>query len=383
MKITFFERTKGACDIYRATQPLTLIKERGLHDVKVISPSEFAVAMRLDDAGILGRILAADVIVLPRLWGRGCFPDLKELNPRAKIVLEYDDDLFNVSPFNPAYAEHGVENVEISLQGERIKLWEDGQNINLAANKKSQGETMDAMGQADLITTTTEILAERLRNFNPNVAVLPNCVDLNMWKRLPLQPRAGLRMGWFGGHSHYEDWTLLAPVLPRIMAQFPDLTLVLFGAKFDGTLKGIPKERIEYHKWEEFAAYPYKAAILDLDLALIPLRDNAFNSCKSAIKFVEFGALKVPSVVSFVSPYKEIATEHNAMWIEDNSPDAWVKGIRCMLEDPLLRTKTGLEAHQTVRNHFDIAQNYKLWAKAYEEVLRGSPSRSDGVIAHI
>ena len=39
--------------------------------------------------------------------------------------------------------------------------------------------------EADLITTTTEVLARKFRELNPRVEVLPNCLDLNLWKKLP------------------------------------------------------------------------------------------------------------------------------------------------------------------------------------------------------
>lgn len=378
MKITYFQRTIGACDFYRAIQPLTWVgMQMPQHRVKAITSGELAVAIDNDDSAILRRILEADVIVLPRLWGRHVFDSARSLNPRAKIVLEYDDNLFDVSPFNPSYKDHGVEDVEIVHEGQKIKMWEGGKNIDLVTNRKNYAETLDMLKEADLVTTTGKVLADKFRMWNPNVAILPNCVDLRKWQKLPLHPHRGLRMGWFGGHSHYEDWTLLTDVLPTVMERFPDVTLVIMGHVFEGTLKKIPKDRIEFHPWEETPAYPYKAAILDLDLAIIPLRETAFNECKSTIKLVEMGALKVPAVISYVNPYKEIATEHNGMWIEDNSPSAWITGITKMLEDPLLRSMTGLEARRTVEAGFDIAKKYRLWADAYEGVLNGRTDSPD------
>jgi glycosyltransferase involved in cell wall biosynthesis len=374
MKISYIIRTDGACDFYRVEQPMNYAKKLfPEHQFAKISEAQIKVAVENDDNKTLERLMSADIVILPRLWGISPLRCIRELNPKAKIVLEYDDNLFEVSPMSPHYVDHGVEEVDIVLPGDKAPkpLWKNLMNIDIPKNILRRDETIQAMGEADLITTTTPILAGILGQHNKNVAVLPNLIDRSLWQKLPLRPHRGFRMGWFGGSSHYEDWLLLQEVLPRLMAENPDITLVLMGTKFDGTLKGIPKERIEFHGWVPTAAYPYKAAILDLDLALIPLQDTAFNASKSAIKFLEMSSLAVPSVVSFVSPYKELATEDNAMWIEDNSPEAWYKGISEMVHNPLLRSKTALEAELMIRRDHDIQKKAHLWIRAYENLLKG------------
>lgn len=373
MKVVYFPRTNGACDWYRVQSPLRVAAEntKGLHHFKEMASYELSSAIERDDSDRLLKVLTADVLVVPRLWGYEAFQKIKAVNSKAKIVLEYDDDMFNVSPFSPHYADHGLEEVSIKQGTQILHLWEDGKNIHLANNHKMSDGTRQAMREADLLTCTGEDLATRLREENPNVAILPNCVDLDVWKPLPLRPRAGLRFGWFGGSSHYEDWLVMAECLPEFMRRHPEVTLVLMGMKFDGTLKGIPKDRIEFHPWVETAAYPYKAAILDLDAAVIPLRHTPFNKCKSPIKWVEMAALSIPSVVSNVPPYSHVATEGNGIWIENNDPGAWLEGLSLMATDTALRKRMGYEAYHTVRKNFDISKKWPLWIQAYEGVLNG------------
>jgi glycosyltransferase involved in cell wall biosynthesis len=155
------------------------------------------------------------------------------------------------------------------------------------------------------------------------------------------------------------------------MKKYPELKLVLMGSMFKGTLKGIDEDRIEFHEWVKTPAYPYKAAILDLDFAIIPLEDNIFNRCKSNIKWVEMGALSIPSVTSYISPYREYATENNGIYIEDNDPKAWIEGISAMVEGAKLRETMGIEARKTVEDHFDINKKYILWEEAYKKLTLG------------
>lgn len=376
MKITYLPRTIGACDLYRVTQPLQWVgRHMKEHQIHELNSNALRAAVENDDAKTLMKLLSSDVVVVPRLWGYKAFQDLKDLVPKAKIVLEYDDNLFNVSPLSPHYEDHGVEEVTMSLPGGgTAKVWQDGVNFNLSKNRKHYDETIRAMEEADLITTTTEILAGAFREYNKNVVALPNCVDLSLWRRLPLRPRLGdIRMGWFGGSSHYEDWTLLEEVLPAVMRKYPQLKLVIMGQIFQGTIKNLPADRVEHHHWVPTDAYPYKAAILDLDFGIIPLRNTTFNICKSPIKWCELGALQVPTVASYVSPYKEVATEENGVWVE-NDPAAWIEGISLMVEDQSQRLDMAAEAYKTVCKDFAISKKYQMWPQAYEGVLNGKPN---------
>lgn len=371
MNILYFDRTGGACDYYRATLPLTTLgKQDNSFKVQSMTKTDILNALENDNHSKAMALLDADVILMPRLADSKFFDQMRDLNPKAKIVIDYDDNLFCISPMSPHYAEHGTEEVRMEFpNGEKIDVWVDGKNIDIEKNIKSMENIKYVINNADLITVTTDILADAYKDMAKKVSVLPNCIDSMLWYKPPLLPREDIRMGWFGGHSHYEDWTLLTPVLHKVMKKYPQIKLVIMGSKFGGTMKDIPEERIEFHGWVPTEAYPYKSALLDLDFAIIPLRDNQFNRCKSNIKWTEMGSLKVPAVTSYVSPYAEHATDGNGVWIEDNDVDAWEKGISMMVEDSDTRKKIGNSAFNTVMEKFEIHGQAHLWGKAYKGVI--------------
>lgn len=371
MKIFYFDRTGGACDYYRATLPLTTLgKIDKEFQVTSMTKTDILNAIENDNHTKAFGLLDADVIVLPRLSDVKFFDQMKDLNPRAKIVLEYDDNLFSVSPFSPHYVDHGIEEITMEFpDGKKLDVWVDGKNIDIEKNKKSLEGIKNVMRRADLVTVTTDILAKEYSPYAKSVKALPNCIDGSIWKRLPFVQRSDIRMGWFGGHSHYEDWTILTPILSGIMNKYQNLKLVIMGSKFGGTMKNIDEDRIEFHQWVSTDAYPYKSAILDLDFAIIPLRDNKFNRCKSNIKWVEMGSLKIPSVTSLVSPYSEHATEDNGVWIEGNDPKAWEAGISLIIENAMLRRSVGESAYKTVMEKFEITGQAHLWGEAYKGVI--------------
>ena len=362
MKVTAFIGNETACDYYRVQLPLRTLSKNGDVSLAVLDnkakPNEIEAALQ------------ADIFVARGVAEANMLENLKRIQKDGKkIVLDYDDNLLKVSPLSEHYREHGTENVKITMPDGKDKvIWEDGVNIDLKRNKESLEVFKEALFMADAVSVPTDILADAYKDYTRKTIVVPNCIDTKIWQPLPLKETDEIRLYWSGGHSHYEDWFLLKDIMPDIIKDYPQVKLVLMGTKFDGTLKGIPEDRIEHHQWVPTPAYPYKTMILNPSIAVIPLVENDFNKCKSAIKWIEMASLGVPSVTSHVSPYKEIATEENGVFVE-NSYGAWNKGIRMLLDDRILRAKIGGEAQRTVYDKFDINKEYKRWENAYERLV--------------
>lgn len=362
MNLTAFIGNDGACEYYRIHSPLDTLHKRD--DVPLAYIDKGTTMDEIEIA------LTSDVFIARGVAEQGMLEMFKRLQREGKkIIIDYDDDLFNVSPLSQHYKQHGTENASIMMpSGEEKVVWEDGVNIDIKQNKQALEVVKEALYIADAVSVTTDILAKSYENYTRNTIVLPNYIDTKIWQPLDFKETDEIRLYWSGGYSHYEDWYQLVDVLPDIMRDYPNVKLVLMGAKYDGTLKGIPEDRIEHHEWVKSPAYPYKSAILNPTIAIIPLVDNVFNRCKSPLKWIEMAALGVPSVASNVSPYTEIATEENGVFVENNY-GAWDRGIRMLLDDKILRAKIGAEAQRTAYKDFDINKEYKRWGKAYERLV--------------
>lgn len=369
LKVLYFLRDDGGCGLYRASQPLETARMHGAMDVHCVKKGD-------READIAPKIAWAEVCLIPRVSSGPFFTNMAKFKEMGKrIVVDWDDDIFNVSPLSPHYFDFGTKDYSHKIPGGSLDVWKTGVNeFNPQANEARLEKAKEAMRGSDMVTCTTETLAKIFRKYSGNVKALPNHIDTQLWKKLPLKPHQGIRMGWFGGHSHYEDWCLMSEVLPAFMKANPDVTLVLMGARFDGTLKEIDPKRIEFHPWIHTQAYPYKAAVLDLDFAVVPLVDNDFNNCKSHIKWIEFAALEVPAVTSWVDPYDKLPTDtDNGIFVEANSAKGWWEGMNQLAQDKALREKMGKEARATVENNFDINKTYPLWVQVYEEFAKCPP----------
>jgi len=363
MKISYWLRDDGACGYYRITLPL----HTSMKNDKDLSLCELTQGCSQDT---IHNSFTGDITIVARLAENKIVEFYREMQKEGmKFVLDFDDDMFNVSPMSPHYGDHGIEEVQIPVKGKMVPLWVDGKNLDIEKNKKKKDGMIKACMQADMITVTTDILADVYREFNDNIKVLPNCVDLNIWKKLSFRETDEVRLVWFGGHSHYEDWYEISEPIKVVMNKYKNAKLVLMGSKWDYTLEGINHDQIEYHNWVPTPAYPYKAAILNPDIAIIPLRDTVFNRCKSPIKWVEMGALGVPAVVSHIPPYSTVANYNNGVFIEGNNKDAWIEGISYLIDNKDERLMIGAEARKTVDENFDISTQWHRWTDAYKGLM--------------
>lgn len=362
MQITYVLRDEGGCGYYRLMLPMGRLIDLG------ISVKKIGVGM---DASEIYKCFDSDVFVFPRPHDRQSLEMIKVLKDEGKkIVVDYDDHMFKVSPFSEHYADFGTEEVKVqSGDGSWTELWIDGRNIDLKKNRETLKTVKESLRIANMVTVTQPGLAEAYQPYNSNIVCLPNCVDLNIWKRLSFKRRDDIRLYWSGGASHYQDWLILQDVLPVIFDRYPQVKLVIMGTVFKGTIKKLDRRRIETHDWVHTQAYPYKTATLDVDISIIPLEDNKFNRGKSNIKWAEQAALEIPSVVSAVTPYVEWNNGINGAYVQ-NTVDDWVAGISALVEDSVLRAKLGAEARHTVELHNDIDRMKYKWIEAYESLLK-------------
>lgn len=375
INILGFVKSKSGCDWYRCEQPLLKISQNKAAHVKFFNKGDDIGWFGTEESAlkIEGMFEWADIIFVPRLIEGRLITVMSEFRKLGKkIVTDWDDNIFHINPLSPSYRQFGQEEVRWTMEdGTTIDGWIDGRNIDLKKNRFQLKAMTEGIQFADAFIVTGESLKKVYSPYNPNIYVCPNSIDLKLWKKMLLRSHKGVRMGWFGGNSHYEDWrAILAPLLPNFMAQNPDVHLVFMGEKWDSLLRNLPQDRVEFHSWVHIEAYPYKAALLDLDFAVIPLIDNDFNNGKSPIKWLEMGALEVPSVTSFVEPYDKLndLVSDNGIFVEANSMSGWYEGMTKMARDVQLRMRMGIAARQTVERFYNADETWKIWLKAFEEV---------------
>lgn len=165
------------------------------------------------------------------------------------------------------------------------------------------------VADAGVVTASTPVLAARLAEVNPAVAILPNRLSDRLWRgTVPDRvPDGTVRALYMGSNTHAEDLAAIMPALQAVAAQDSAFRLAVIGVQ-DGPLPPWA-ERIEVP--EEMRSYvPFVGWLRDqagrCDLALAPLARTDFNLRKSDLKLMEYGALGLPALASDLPVYADL-----------------------------------------------------------------------------
>ena len=252
----------------------------------------------------------------------------------AKWVVDIDDNLYAASNDNP------------------------GQGV-----RKARANIERCFKMVDGVIVSVPALKELYSKFNDNIYVNPNGIDFSWFKAKPKKHK-GIRIGWRGAYGHKADLELVKPAIKKLKEKY-DVTFVTFGAEHD--------YYDEHHKWVPFIhnpdepkqlSYTEKLADMNLDIAVVPLVDSAYNRCKSNLAILEFSALKVPVVASPTENQKNMPIGYAKTNFE------WYEELEKLIKDKELRQKQGQEQNKFVRKNYDMKGLTKPLAEWLEQLPR-------------
>jgi len=233
--------------------------------------------------------------------------------------------------------------------------------------------TFQAIKDADLITTATGPLRNYLLPFNTNIEVLPNYLDDNLW-RLASHTSSKtdgdkIVIGYMGGQTHQPDLRILVPVFIRLLEEYPDRIRFHFWG-IEAPAEVAPYSKVDWYppvffRYDEFV---YAFQEQKADILVAPLCDNLFNSCKSAIKYLEYGAIGVAGIFSRVAPYIDMV-EHGRDGLLASTDEDWMEGLVRLIESPGLRRELAFNAQEKIRNKWLLSKNVKKRIKIYQDAI--------------
>jgi glycosyltransferase involved in cell wall biosynthesis len=238
---------------------------------------------------------------------------------------------------------------------------------------------MQALVEADAITTSTPLLGECYRAINDKTFVLPNYIDPELWpvhRTVRPNDQRPVVIGYMGTHTHAPDIRAITPALSTLLNQNPGKTrLKIWGPPPSAALANRSDVQwqelglVDYHQFADFFSRH------GCDIFIAPLCDSPFNRCKSNLKFLEYSSLGVPGIYSRVVPYQDIVV-HGDNGFLAGSPAEWQNCLTRLIHDPALRFQMGLRAQQTVRDHWLLPRHAARWGDLYHEVLAGKRQRN-------
>lgn len=330
MKVVFYGNNSGA-RYWRFVSPAKYMARLG-------------VEVRIPDGGMSGEDLSwADIIIIQGLVDRNLLAMVYAFQQEhgKKVVVEFDDWI-NVERHSPHFIEHQAKQVP-----ETMKI---------------------SMGFADMITTTTEYLANKFRRFNRNVKVLPNFIDPDLYLIEPkLNGGDKVRISWAGSMTHIKDLEMIRPSLNKVLKKYPNVEIVFMG---DPRLKDMfPDSRVSALPGVgtlKDGTYPRSLFGQRVDIGLAPIRDSEFNRCKSNIKPMEYGMMGVPCVASNVEPYKYFP-EDTILRASNNGE--WFSHLCKLIDSKTYRKTIGGNMKQYLLENFMLDKKIGLFVDAYKSLM--------------
>lgn len=265
---------------------------------------------------------------------------------KKPIVMEVDDYLFAINPesqaFDSFYPNSNPEYfAEMQLRNSNYVI--------VSTNWLKDGDGV----------------FEGLKKYNANVECIPNSIDFDIWDKLTNQKQKDkITIGWAGGGAHYNDLKVIDKVIPAILSRHKNVHFMFFGYMPDYIKEG-PRVK-HWNRWYSIYDYPKHLADLGFDIGIAPLNDNLFNRAKSNLRWLEYSALKVPTVASPRIPFQEC---ENLLLAEE--PEEWIEELSLLITDQDKRIEMGEKAYNEVKQKFNIKKTASKYLTVLKEIHTG------------
>ncbi len=290
-------------------------------------------------------------------------PSVKKLIEKVKtqkkeIIFETDDLIFDSRYFK-----------EMDYQKE----------INALEKKMYENEGVGAEILKDpyvkVCTTTTTYLADKLREYQKKVFIVPNKLskedieiaeEINHSKLIQnskFKIQNSIKLGYFSGTiSHNKDFAVITEALMQIMEKFPQVELFLVGPLDIENKLNKFKDRIKQLSYVPREKHFGNIAAVDINLAPLEM-GNPFCESKSELKFFEAGIVEVPTIASATGTFQEAILDGIDGFTASDTTE-WINKLSRLILEPNLRLEMGQKARQKALKRYSTqnAQNNEYYA---------------------
>jgi len=211
------------------------------------------------------------------------------------------------------------------------------------------------------LQTSTDTLAEHLRQFNPYVKIF-----YNQLPEIPL-PRSYSSDGkvtiFFGALNREKDWAPLLASINRVLVQYAHKVRVQV-IHDRGFFQAVQAEDKNFHPTCKYDRY--HEILRQCDIALLPLNETEFNSMKSDLKFIECAGHGV-AVLASPTVYERSLVDGETGFLYRSLAEFEEKFARLIDKDEL-RRQIANNAYHWVKDNRLLAYHYRQRYEWYLEM---------------
>mmetsp|Transcript_18384 Transcript_18384/g.29691 ORF Transcript_18384/g.29691 Transcript_18384/m.29691 type:complete len:439 (-) Transcript_18384:2493-3809(-) len=277
---------------------------------------------------------------------------------RLPILYDLDDPLFSVS----AYETYG--------NMKALDPWLKTHFLSEAP------KYLAMMNGADVLSMSTPELAKHAAEYSPRpVYVRRNFADadtLEAGAEAMKAKEAGDDMFRIcfasGSQGHEVDFKTVLPSIESFISGGKNRRLVLLG-HFD--LSHLPPSLAARTDVVPFTSYDaYLIALAQADCAIMPLADDIFNHCKSAVRVIDAASVGVPSLVGTVGDMQRLIVDGETGHIAQ-TPDDWAHHLDALAADRTHTAQMGLAARRDLETRWAGAPEAHIIAPELLNWVRG------------
>jgi glycosyltransferase involved in cell wall biosynthesis len=223
---------------------------------------------------------------------------------------------------------------------------------------------------ADQVIAGNEYLADAAAALNPNVLVIPSCVEPASYRRKSdYTVSSKPTVVWLGSPSTEKYLQAISqPLLKAHELRRVRVVVISGGNQSLGALDRI----VERVQWSLPTA---QRLLADADIGIMPLPDDDYSRGKCAYKLLEYGAAGLPVVASPVGANTQVVEAMGGRLAADEKQ--WVESIVDVLDAAVAeRARMGAAAHTAVVTRYSFGSWRDVFVRALG--LEGFASRSCG-----
>lgn len=384
---------------YRLELPLQTAEEMGLGVVPILDMLDSSV----DNRQRIAAFYESDICLFYQPVGNSLIQHMENMQRLIPcktedgswkwpptVVVDTDDNLFDVNPLNGAFKELGIRmpsgeelkaGDEIGVvdgKGDQQVLYRDGVNgFNVADNRAKLGIYRKIMDLADAVTCSTRHTEAYVKKESAakRTFIAPNCVRPDHYEDIDLAPHPDkVRILWQGSPTHHEDWFPLKDALGYLTRRYPQIEWVIWGAIYPWALSLVPPGRFRHIAWMPYQFYKLRLCTIGHDINLAPLSPTRFNMCRSAIKWYESSILKSPAatVAQNTGPYQD-EIQDGETGLLFNDPEQFIEKVSLLVENATERKRIAANAKDWVmenRDAFKVVPKLVSYWRELREIKR-------------
>jgi len=327
-KIMITSSDSTGCGLMRAEYPYRFLKDS-------FEWCEYSSGFPSSDP----RIYEADIVWLQRPLHEFFLTYIPEMQKQGKhVIIDLDDTLWHIPASNLAHVHYPTKILK----------------------------KVDAVfNLASCLTTSTVPLRELLvERFKKETFILPNHLiqdEIFIQGNKPKNDK--IKIGWAGSYTHAGD----------------------FNHHIANALRSLPKDKVEIYcmgympngfgsfatalPWIETTQFHRTFREQNWDIGIMVADNNMFNTCKSNLKFLEYGATKTAVVGHSVYPYANTVNHGvNGFLVQKDKTD-WKEYLNTLVENESLRLQMAENAYFDVKRNFTYEENYENLEQRYLDIF--------------